>query len=293
MLYRNSTYFKRVSTLFTHNKISRLSFSVLVYFFAYLLSSGFSLAQISLNIRADTTVIEPDLNVTMVVANEGKESAHDVLITLSRGSETITLPARRRLEPDTSYQAEASLSIKGERPGRHPLFVTVGYTDGNGYPFSAILCATFLIEKDTYSQLFGTLGTEPLAETGRLDLHLKNVAQEELLFQAMIFSPREISIGEYNEEIGLGPREEMSLEVPLRNFSALPGSHYPIYAVLEYEKDGVHYTNVLPGQVEIIGTLGFFTQYRLLMVGAAGVLLILGIILVGLRSFRSTEQHAK
>ena len=256
-------------------------------------SPAFSYAQISLNITADTTASPPDLNVRIVVANRGKESAHDIQITLKKGSEIIALPARRLLVPNASTEVQTNLSIEETMPGRYPLFVTVGYADANGYQFSAILCTTFFIQKDTPLEVFGTMRTEPLQENGQLYLQLKNVAQEEVSFGLTIFTPRELSVGAYETEVLLAPERETSFEVPLRNFSALPGSRYPVYAVLEYEKEDGHYTNVISGQVEITVPISFFTRYRSWMLGIAGALFLIGILLPIIRSIRSPGKGRK
>jgi len=256
----------------------RLGRAFRVFLLAGILCSTFSHAQISLTITANTTARPPDLNVQIVVANVGDEAAHDVQITLRKENETTTLPLRSLLAPHASAEVESNLSIERTVLGRHPLFVTVGYADTNGYPFSAILCATFFIEKDTSSDIFGMMRTEPLAENGRLSLQLKNVGQEEVGFRTNIFTPRELSVGDYEREVQLSPERETSFEVPVRNFSALPGSRYQVYAVVEYEKENVHYTNVISGQVEIIASISFFTRYRSWMVAIAGMLFLIGIL---------------
>jgi len=256
----------------------RLGKAFSVFFLAGIFCSTFSHAQISLNINANTTASPPDLIVQIVVANIGNESAHDVQIILKKENETTTLPLQNLLAPNASAEVESNLSIEKTVSGRHPLFVTVGYTDANGYQFSAILCTTFFIEKDTSSDIFGIMSTEPLEENGQLSLQLKNVGQEEVHFRTNIFTPREISVGNYEKELQLSPEREESFEVPVRNFSALPGSRYQIYAVVEYEKQDFHYTNVISGQLEIIASISFFTRYRSWMVGIAGVLFLIGIV---------------
>lgn len=272
----------------------RLGRAFRVFLLAGILCSTFSHAQISLNISADTTARPPDLNVQIVVTNIGNEAAHDVQITLKTEKETATLPGRSLLAPNASAEVQSTLSIEETVLGRHPLFVTVGYADTNGYPFSAILCATFFIEKDTSSDIFGMMSTEPLAESGRLYLQLKNVGQEEVGFRTNIFTPREVSVGDYEREMQLSPGRETSFEVPIHNFSALPGSRYPVYAVVEYEKEDIHYTNVISGQVEIIASISFFTRYRSWIVGIAGVLFLIGILCLITRSYSlSGEQDEK
>ena len=53
---------------------------------------------------------------------------------------------------------------------------------------------------------------------------------------------------------------------------------------MEYEKENVHYTNVISGQVEIIASTSFFTRYRSWMVTIAGMLFLIGILFPIIRS---------
>lgn len=239
-------------------------------------SSDPSWAQISLRIRADTTVKPPHLSVRLRLTNEGKEEAHKLQVSLRNAGRTITLLERTLLAPGASHETEADLNIEGSAPGKHPLFVTVGYSDRNGYQFSAILCATFFIQQDTTSDVFGTLKTTPLADTGKIQLKLKNLAMETRSFSMTLFTPRELS-ADYDQKMTLRPGEERSLVIPVRNFSALPGSRYPVYAVVEYEKEGQHFTNAILSHIETVAQIGFFTRHRLWILSVAGLFFVLGI----------------
>ncbi|MBI4484078.1 MAG: hypothetical protein HY652_14475 [Acidobacteria bacterium] len=235
-----------------------------------------------LNLRADATPKPPELHVRLIVTNQGKEEAHNIQVSLRNGGEA-TLAGPSLLAPGAAYETETNLSIGGKAPGNYPLFVTVGYADRNGYQFSAILCAPVSIQQNTSSDLFGTLKTTPLADTGQMQLRLKNLAPQGRAFTLTLFTPRELS-ADYDEKMALKPNEEKSVTIPLRNFSALPGSHYPVYAVLEYEKDGRHFTHVILAHVDTVARTAFFTRYRFWILGVAGAFLLLGILIAVLRS---------
>ncbi|MBI4456132.1 MAG: hypothetical protein HY644_09560 [Acidobacteria bacterium] len=252
--------------------------------FFSLLGSTLCLGQITLNIRADVTPAPPVLGVRLVITNQGKEEAHDIQVNL-RDATDVTLPGRSVLASGGAFDTTADLNIAGKAPGRYPLFVTVGYSDQNGYQFSAILCATFFIEQDTSSEIFGALKTSPLADSEHVQLQLKNLARQDRSFNMTIFSPRELS-AEYDKKLSLKPAEEKKVRILLRNFSALPGSRYPIYAVAEYEKDGRHFTNVILAYVDTVAQTAFFTRHRTWILTAAAAFLVLGILLAALRFFR-------
>lgn len=241
--------------------------------------------QITLFIRADTTPVPPDLQVKITVVNQGKEEAREVQVTLKEGERVVTLPARGGLVPKEQFQVESKFDIQGKRTGKYPLFVTVGYKDLNGYPFSAVLCSTFLVGEDAASDIFGNLSGGSIDESGEVKLRLKNTAPEVRAFNVSLFAPRELS-SEYRHRFELQGAEETQIDIPIRNFSALAGSRYPVYAVAEYEREGKHYTNVMMGQVEIVEEVGFVRRYRWWIVAVA-----IGLFLVGFFGQRKTRKR--
>ena len=250
----------------------RRALTVLLCCFAL---SSVARGQIQLTIRADVTPHPGQLAVRLLLQNQGKEEARRVQIHLS-GSGDAVLPPRPSLPPGASHEDHATMELpETAAPGRYPLYVTVGYTDSNGYPFSAVLCAPYSLQEETTSEIFGTLQAEPLADEAGLRLQLKNLASRERSFTLRIFTPRELSAGP-PQEVKLGPGEERELSIAVRNFSALPGSRYPIYAVAEYDADGRHFTNMILGHVDTVARTGLFTQYRNWLLVAAGLLLAAG-----------------
>jgi hypothetical protein len=231
--------------------------------------------QIELAVTADITPHPDHLQVRVVVTNQGKEEARDVQIHLRDAGET-TLPVRPSLPPGSTHEAGTELPTTARNPGRYPLFVTVGYADRNGYAFSAVLCALYSIGQETVSEIFGTLQTEPLADEANLELQLKNLAAQERTFNLTLFTPRDLT-ADPPQTVKLGPAEERRLSLTLRKFSALPGSRYPVYAVIEYDNDGRHFTNAVLGQVETVVPQGFFTRYRLWLLSLAAILGAAGI----------------
>lgn len=257
-----------------------------LFLVALALQSATAAAQITISIRADTTARPPLLDVRVTVANSGKEAAHNVQVTLSDAARTA-LPAIGMLEPGGNHQVQATIDIAGKNPGRHPLPVTVAYADQNGYPFSAILCATYFVERDTSSDLFGTIACEPFQNSARIQAHLKNTSARDHAFTLAVLTPRELT-AEAPAPRTLKAGAETTLEIGLRNFSALPGSRYPLFLVAEYDQDGKHFTSVLTTSVEIITEIAFFTRYRRWILAAAGFFAVLGVALWFVRSRRQT-----
>ena len=66
---------------------------------------------------------------------------------------------------------------------------------------------------------------------------------------------------------------EKNLEFQITNFSALEGSVYPIYAIMEYEQNNRHYSTSAIGNVKIGAPKGGFIKYnRELLIGVIVVL---------------------
>lgn len=238
-------------------------------------------AQILLNLRADTTPEPPNLKVRLTVTNSGKEEAHDLQINLRSGQEQ-TLPGQSVLLPSATYTADLNLNIAGKAPGKYPLYATVGYADRNGYQFSAILCAAYFIGQDSASDIFGALTTEPLVDRSRMHLRLKNLAPQERDFALTVFTPRELS-ADQEKNLKLKAGEERNISIPIRNFSALPGSNYPIYIVAEYDREGKHFTSVIVSTIQTVAGTGFFARFRSWLLITAGLFLVLGVIVAALR----------
>ena len=235
-------------------------------------------AQISLGLKVDRTVLHPDrLDVRIGVNNEGSESAHDVVprAFLSTGEESLQ-EGGKVLAAGDSLESHHLLTIDGSQRGTFPLFVRVDYEDANAYPFTAVLCTTYSVHEGSQADIFGHLEIDPIEDKGILRLRVKNLASASIRSSLTLFAARELSFGDHSTPLLLQAGQEKRLEVDLYNFSALPGSRYPVYAVLQYQQDNRRHTFLARGQVEIRARLPLFTRYRSWIAGLAGLLLMAG-----------------
>jgi len=76
--------------------------------------------------------------------------------------------------------------------------------------------------------------------------------------------------------------EERTVSVPIVNRTALPGSRYPVFALVQYDDEGVHQAVAGQGMVSIEAPHSFFERWRLWFGIAAGVLVAawLGVLLM-------------
>ena len=80
--------------------------------------------------------------------------------------------------------------------------------------------------------------------------------------------------------IELSPKEEKTLSIGIESFSALTGSTYSIYALLDYEEDGKHYSASATGVVNVVDKKRlFFMPYWLIIL----IIIILAALFVVLQ----------
>lgn len=228
-----------------------LSFAFCLLIFA--LSSTAFASYISLNTSLGTKVTEKELDVYVSVVNKGDEPAHNVQAEIRLAGKKYYGKKVSQLGIDQKYQVMRELPLKVKRPGNYPLILAMHYTDANQYPFSALTGKTFSYKSgDRPSEIFGRMGAVTFWKTGRIKLILRNSSDTELKVFTYLETPREISVTSPKQALVIPALSERSLSFDLKNFSALSGSNYQIFAVSEYNKAGIHQTCITPGMVKIV-----------------------------------------
>lgn len=94
-----------------------------------------------------------------------------------------------------------------------------------------------------------------------------------------MIAPRELTVEEEKLELSVGAKSEQSAGFTVRNFSALSGSTYQVFAVSEFDDGGLHYTNIAPGTIRVAEERGFLglNQNILIAVLAALVIVFIGV----------------
>jgi hypothetical protein len=87
--------------------------------------------------------------------------------------------------------------------------------------------------------------------------------------------PQELSADTTTVHLKLSPGQETQMVFKIHNFSALGGSTYPVYAILEYDAAGVHNTAIATSTIEIsTGEKSFIRGSLILPVTIALVVLL-------------------
>ena len=222
------------------------------------------------------------LEFSINVTNKGDESAFNVQITCEVRGKVISSEIREELGVDESFQQTLATDITIENPGRYPAIVTVSYTDSNQYPFSAISVPTFINQEGTAPKTLGILRGDEFSSRGSTELVLKNLDNQPKKVQIRFVLPKELSSSDLNREVSLGPNSEEKIIFDMKNFSALPGSNYPVYALLEYDLNEKHYSSSAVGMVKIVKK-DLIKENKNILIGVA-VLLGLVFIFINVRS---------
>ncbi|MFH1683807.1 MAG: hypothetical protein ABIA67_02865 [Candidatus Margulisiibacteriota bacterium] len=231
----------------------------------------------------DTTITSKveknELKVLLEAVNKGDESAYNVRAEIRAGDDKFLAQKRPELGIDQTYKAYNTFKLGKSRPGQYPLVLVMHYTDANQYPFSAMTCQTYSYQaEDLPSEIFGRVKAKAFWKQGQAKLTLKNMGDTEIAATTYLVVPREITVAGGPQKVTLLPKSQKSLDFFVENFSALNGSNYQVFAVTEYEKQGIHQTSISAGMIKIVEK-NFFRDYRLLIIALVAILLAAFILL--------------
>jgi len=231
-------------------------------------------------IRLDTTVTtdttKNNLELKISVSNKGDEPAHAVQAEIIIGQEICFSDKKPKLEIAQTVRFDQLYQTKIEKQGVYPVVVIIHYSDANGYPFSALLCRTFSHHQNApTAEIFGEMAPVTLSEKGKIKLTLKNTGKSEIQTSTTLIAPKEFKISQEKQQTSVLSKAFKKLSFAVENFSALTGSRYQIYAISEYEKNGIHQTSIIPGTIMVIASKKIIgLEYRTLIL----ILILLAVV---------------
>ena len=231
-----------------------MSMKKIFIFFALLiyLAGAAQASYISLQTSVSTRLARNTLYVTVSAVNKGDEKAYNLQAEIKVGDQKVLAEKWDELGIDETYRETATFRLNFEKPGEYPLFVTVHYADANLYPFSALTCQTFLSGAESLpSEIFGKVWSSPFFKKGKAKVTLKNLSDAEISVLTSLFVPRELTAQGTPRKISLAPKAEKAIDFAIENFSALSGSSYQVFAVSVYEREGRHFSSIIPGTIKI------------------------------------------
>ncbi len=203
-------------------------------------------------ISIQSTVTAADNKTTIKVTNLGDEAAYNVQLSLEANSQKTASSIKKQLGVRESFEWNVPLAFKPKNPGKYPLILTANYEDANSYPFSAISVSTFDYKQATISDIAAKISNLELSDKGTLELKIKNTAETAKDVNIKLIVPKELTANKDKLSAKLPAKSEMSADFEIEKFSALTGSSYAVFAVVEYDEDGKHYTSIANGAVTIM-----------------------------------------
>jgi hypothetical protein len=206
------------------------------------------------------------------VINRGDEAAYDVSLVAEVIGTAIQGPNKNTLGPNESFAFRLAQELALPRKGEYRLVATVKYTDTNHYPFLALAIAPFIFGENRPNKIEASLNSLQITDEGTLELKLKNPEQKAKAISARLVLPGELSVSAASKDMQLAPGSDSGVAFHIKNVSAPPGSSYPVYALLDWDDDGFHFSHAASGNLAVVQDRGFVRSHRSALMGLAVVL---------------------
>lgn len=227
-----------------------------------------------LSMQSSITTTENGTIIT--VTNLGDESAYNVQLSMDINGQKKISDLKSQLGMRETFEWEMPLDAELKNSGKYPLILTTNYQDANSYPFSAISVSTFDHKQSTISDIAAKINNIELSDEETLELTIKNTAETTKNLNIRMIAPKELTAEKDKLSIKLPANTQTTINFEIKKFSALAGSSYVVFAVIEHDEDGRHYTIVTNGIVNVVEKQNIFTNQTLLTV----LLVILAVIFI-------------
>lgn len=227
---------------------------------------------ITIETETKVTVEKNAAQVHIEVVNKGDEPAYNVRIGAEAAGRNEKGPLMDQLGQDEKAELDFKAPLSYEKPGKYPVVVTVDYTDLNRYPFTALSIAYVDYRERVVGRVVGELSVPPVTDRGTVRVKVKNLEQAKKSVAIRLVLPKEFINSQPARSLEIEPGREETAEFELSNISALQGSQYQIFALLEYEDDQYHYTNALTGTMEVVEKKTFVARYKKVLISLAAIL---------------------
>ncbi|MBI3413320.1 MAG: hypothetical protein HY051_04530 [Candidatus Aenigmarchaeota archaeon] len=260
-----------------------------ISFFAALLVIPFAVASyITINAQLPEIFLnDKTADAKFVLSNTGDEPAFSVQTSVKSANAEFPTLFTAKLEPNQQVDTFFTVNLTKELlPGRYPVAIITEYTDANNYPFSAVSTSYLVYKERTSSEISSFLEDVKVPKGGKAGIKLKIINRDSGGRNAKIdfFVPKELFAGGYNKNVSLRPGEQKTVDAEISSLSALQGSTYTIFATVEYEDSGKHYSSFSRGLVNITNDAGLFSNITI----AAAVLVL--IAAVAARNFQTRKR---
>ncbi len=239
-------------------------------------------SRISLEVSQEIQESSGQVRAHLRVLNKGDEAAHDLQIKLEAIGKETSSATLKKLEPSGAWEQDIPFLDPASRAslpsGRYPVVVSIFYSDANGHPFSALSVSLFDTDEGAPNDLSGTLKVWPVADRGSFKLDLHNMGKAPVDATVRLLFPREVSLDREVETITINDKSSTTLKGSIKNLSAVPGSSYPVCAVIEYDKDGRHFASTVGATMEVNEAKGLVRSWRIALLVVLALLVLLMVV---------------
>ena len=206
-------------------------------------------------------VTPPMLKAKLLLRNDGEAAAHNIQAGFHTTDKQWISKVFPKLEADQELTIDYLEKLELEKKGIYPLIVKIHFKDEGGYPMTTVIVNPYTYEEITSPDIYGKLDKLALSNSGELHLDITNTGYDDLYLDINIFVPDEISVQQTQTQLALKARSKVDHRFALKNFSALTGAIYPVWAIIEYEWEDKHFTSVCSGEIEIIRSENMFKKF--------------------------------
>jgi hypothetical protein len=210
-------------------------------------------SHITLQTTAGTSYRDGTVKMSAKVTNQGDESAHSLWIEAGVDNFSARSETNAELEVDESFRTKLDLGPLKGLPGTYTAIIRTHYSDADGHPFSAVsFIPTVTGEPEMGDDPIGAkLSSGRLARRCTAKLSLSSAASMPVTATVSLLLPSEIDCRSPKQTVDLSPSDSKQLSFRLKNKQAIDGSSYPVFAVINYDLDGKHYSTVAYAVVSI------------------------------------------
>lgn len=207
--------------------------------------------EITLQLTSTAELGNGALRVALKVTNAGNDTAFALRPRLALGEREALGSTLASLVPGASFDVLLSMAAPQLGPGRWPFRVAVDYADGNSHPFQSLQAALLVLgQPPPVALALGEIQTTPLQDRGSVRLLLRNEGGADVRARVSLLVPADLEPLREAANVTLAPRQQRELELPLGVRTALVGSRYAVYVLVEYD-DGAHQAVLAQAVVDV------------------------------------------
>ncbi|MFC1813022.1 hypothetical protein ACFL03_10050 [Thermodesulfobacteriota bacterium] len=217
---------------------------------------------IALRMQATLTIAAGRIEVRITTANLGTEPARDLQAFLHIFNRNLASDTTPRLDVGQTRSFFFRLPVSAKNKGRFAFIAEALYHDANQKPFSALACDVFRLKHKAAPDLTGAATDMTFKGKGRLPVQISNPLPHALNCTATLHLPRGLTAPIKEQKVMLASNSQKTIEFQLFDPYEIGDAAYPVFCIIEYEKNGTHGAVIVSSTVYVKGFKNWFKQTR-------------------------------